>query len=38
MNLIDRIVMAFDPKKGIERYYARKKIEIWKTDNLNKGA
>ena len=32
MNLIDRIVMTIDPKKGIERYHARKKnrnIEYW---------
>ena len=38
MNLIDRIVMAFDPKKGIERYYARKKIEILNTGYSNHGA
>ena len=38
MNLIDRIVMAIDPKKGIERYHARKKIEILNTGYSNHGA
>lgn len=38
MNLIDKIVMAIDPKKGIERYHARKKIEILNTGYSNHGA
>ena len=38
MNIIDRTVAFFNPRKGLERLRARKKLEILNTGYSNHGA
>ena len=38
MNLIDNLVAVFNPQKGVERFKARRKLEILNTGYSNHGA
>ena len=38
MNFIDNLVAVFNPQKGVERFKARRKLEILNTGYSNHGA